>query len=209
MPSAVKQGMSQRMCDPRKSSADPRNGALGVRRRFCFARMPTTGLLSKIDTKLGIWVLELLFHWSWSGRESSESGVALREREPVLQVYRMMQLKVNQDDHCKVLCATHLNITKHVTNVRLFSSISRSRSSTYRPIQSLDSQFHRLGMMLRQSRQNWYQLRRGLFTTLYKEKRKSKIERSITEWVECWANRSIFTRQSCQDMLCAADTKIN
>lgn len=88
MPSAVKQGMSQRMCDPRKSSADPRNGALGVRRRFCFARMPTTGLLSKIDTKLGIWVLELLFHWSWSGRESSESGVALREREPVLQVYR-------------------------------------------------------------------------------------------------------------------------
>lgn len=84
MPSAVKQGMSQRMCDPRNSSAEPRNGALGVRRRFCFALTPTTGLLSKIETKLGICVP--LFHWSWSGRESSESGVALREREPVLHV---------------------------------------------------------------------------------------------------------------------------
>lgn len=38
MPSAVKQGISQRMCEPRKSSADPRNGAEGVLRRFCFER---------------------------------------------------------------------------------------------------------------------------------------------------------------------------
>lgn len=84
MPSEVKQGMSQRMCDPRNSSAEPRNGALGVRRRFCFALTPTTGLLSKIDTKLGIWLFE--FHCSWSGIESSESGVALLDREPVLHV---------------------------------------------------------------------------------------------------------------------------
>lgn len=38
MPSAVKQGISQRMCEPRKSSADPRSGAEGVLRRFCFDR---------------------------------------------------------------------------------------------------------------------------------------------------------------------------
>lgn len=92
MPSAVKQGMSQRMCDPRNSSAEPRKGALGVRRRFCFARTPTTGALSKIETKLGIWLP--LFHWSWSGSESNESGVALLEREPVLHVWE--DLKVNR-----------------------------------------------------------------------------------------------------------------
>lgn len=96
MPSAVKQGISQRMCDPLKSSADPRIGALGVLRRFCFARTPTTGLLSKMETKLGIWWLPL-FHWSWSGRESRESGVALLEREPVLHVYMTNELKVNDD----------------------------------------------------------------------------------------------------------------
>lgn len=95
MPSAVKQGISQRMCDPLKSSADPRIGALGVLRRFCFARTPTTGLLSKMETKLGIWLP--LFHWSWSGRESRESGVALLEREPVLHVYMTNDLKVNDD----------------------------------------------------------------------------------------------------------------
>lgn len=85
MPSAVKQGISQRMlCEPLKSSAEPRIGALGVRRRFCFGRVPGA-LLSKIETKLGICVP--LFHWSWaSGRESRESGVALRDREPVLHV---------------------------------------------------------------------------------------------------------------------------
>lgn len=94
MPSAVKQGMSQRMCDPLKSSAEPRNGALGVRRRFCFARTPTAGLFSKIDTKLGIWWLPLAFHWSWSGSESNESGVALLDREPVLHVcWRWFKVK--------------------------------------------------------------------------------------------------------------------
>jgi len=62
MPSAVKHGISHRMCDPRKSSADPRNGALGVRLKFCFPRLIVVGdVLSKIDTKLGIWLL-LLFH---------------------------------------------------------------------------------------------------------------------------------------------------
>lgn len=97
MPSAVKQGMSQRMCEPRKSSAEPRIGALGVRRRFCFARTPTVGLLSKMDTKLGIWLP--LFHWSWSGIESRESGVALLDREPVLHVYiDKSNFKVNKDD---------------------------------------------------------------------------------------------------------------
>lgn len=56
MPSAVKHGISQRMCDPRNNSADPRNGALGVRLRFCFPRTLTVvgDVLSKIDTKLGI-----------------------------------------------------------------------------------------------------------------------------------------------------------
>lgn len=91
MPSAVKQGISHRMCEPRKSSADPRSGAEGVRRRFCFDRGLTivVEFWSKSETKLGIWLL-LLFHWwwwSWSGSESNESGVALREREPVLHVY--------------------------------------------------------------------------------------------------------------------------
>lgn len=38
MPSAVKHGISQRMCDPRNNSADPRSGALGVRLKFCFPR---------------------------------------------------------------------------------------------------------------------------------------------------------------------------
>lgn len=87
MPSAVKQGISQRICEPRKSSADPRNGAEGVLRRFCFDRGLTmvVAFWSKSETKLGIWLL-LLFHWSWSGSESNESGVALREREPVLHV---------------------------------------------------------------------------------------------------------------------------
>lgn len=55
MPSAVKHGISHRICDPRKSSADPRNGALGVRLKFCFPRLIVVGdVLSKIDTKLGI-----------------------------------------------------------------------------------------------------------------------------------------------------------
>jgi hypothetical protein len=86
MPSAVKHGMSHRMCEPRNNSAEPRKGALGVRRRFCLLRWLTVvdGLLSNIDTKLGIWLPP--FHWSWSGSESSESGVALRDREPVLHV---------------------------------------------------------------------------------------------------------------------------
>lgn len=106
MPSAVKQGMSQRMCEPRNSSLGARIGALGVRRRFCFARLtfvcwwccgwwwPSVldGLLSKIETKLGMgwwWWWPVFCHGatSWtSGSESSESGVALRDREPVLQV---------------------------------------------------------------------------------------------------------------------------
>lgn len=166
MPSAVKQGMSQRMCDPRNSSAEPRNGALGVRRRFCFARMPTAGLLSKIETKLGIcWP----FHWSWSGRESSESGVALREREPVLQVWWVKTGKVvvsQADVRCRHQACTYLDVTKHIANIWLLPRVSRSRSATNCSIQSLHSQFHRLRVLLRQTRQDRCQLRCGLLATL-------------------------------------------
>lgn len=78
------------MWDPRNNSALPRNGALGVRRRFCFER-PFVVIgnivveLSNTDTKLGICRL-LLFQCSVVVIESNESGVALRDRVPLLDV---------------------------------------------------------------------------------------------------------------------------
>lgn len=103
IPSDVKNGISQRMCEPLNKSALPLNGALGVRRRFCLDFPCGVVALSNIDTKLGLNSKQIavnlskyyksqmsygcwLFHWSPADTESSESGVALRDREPVLEL---------------------------------------------------------------------------------------------------------------------------
>lgn len=206
MPSAVKQGMSQRICDPRNNSAEPRNGALGVRRRFCFARTRATGALSKIDTKLGIWLL--LFHWSWSGKESSESGVALLDREPVLHVCSNVMIWY------KVIRMTH-----QIVAIYYLTSTSRntSRISGFFLV-CLDLVLPRTvlfkALTLNFTASAWCFDNRanigansdvGCSRPFNKD---FKINKRLNK-IKCCANSSIFTRQSCQDMLRAADIEIN
>ena len=110
-------GISHRIWDPLNNSADPLNGALGVRLKFCLPRVGIgrhTVLASKIDTKFGLWQKDktklvnkykfklifinymwwLLPQWSSGGSESKESGVALLDLVPVLDV--SMSLKTSR-----------------------------------------------------------------------------------------------------------------
>lgn len=68
--------MSHRMCDPRNKSALPRNGALGVLRRFCLdlAFVMAVAGLSKIETKLG---LKEKYQIKFSARNDSSKNLHL------------------------------------------------------------------------------------------------------------------------------------
>lgn len=59
IPSAVKNGMSQRTCAPRNNSVEPRSGALGVLRSFCFCFCLLT-TLPLISSPLDVALLLLL-----------------------------------------------------------------------------------------------------------------------------------------------------